>query len=108
MHSNNSYLLRAQMAERELDIAIRKGRQLFSDTVVLQRNHVLALRVVDEMGATMQSRRHRLASWIGRIIGGSEMTPGALVAMLIGVRAALSNLPAPGIVEPAASESSDA
>lgn len=95
MHNNNAYYLRAVTAEKELDIAITKGRALFADNQRLTRDHVYALKVIEGMGTTLQSRRHRLATWLGRLLKASEMNPVDLAALLKGIRAALDVLPMP-------------
>lgn len=95
MHGNNLYLMQAQAAQAELKVLKAKAQELFRDNCILQRNHLYALKVVEEMGTTLQSRRHRLATWLGRLIGGPEMKPGALDAMLIGIRTALAAMPVP-------------
>lgn len=108
MHNNNQYYLRAITAERELEIAMSKGRALFAENAQLTRNHVYALKVIEGMGATMQTRRHRLASWVGRLLKAPEMSPVDLAAMLKGIRAALDGLPVPSAAPeqtPPASES---
>ena len=95
MHSNNAYYLRAITAEKELDIAMSKGRALFAENQQLTRNHVYALKVIEGMGITLQSRRHRLATWLGRLLKAPEMAPVDLAAMLKGIRSALDSLPLP-------------
>ena len=95
MHNNNTYYLRAITAEKELEIALDRGRALWKENAALSQNHVYALKVIEDMGTTMQSRRHRFATWIGRIVRAQEMKPGALDAMLVGIRGALDGLPSP-------------
>lgn len=108
MHNNNQYYLRAITAEKELEIAMSKGRALFAENAQLTRNHVYALKVIESMGTTLQSRRHRLATWLGRLLKAPEMAPVDLAAMLKGIRAALDALPLPSVgpaPTPPASES---
>ncbi len=97
MHSNNQYYLRAITAEKELDLAMTKGRALYADNQRLARDHVYALKVIEGLGSTLQSRRHRLATWAGRRLGAPEMNPVDLAAMLKGIRAALDALPLPAV-----------
>ena len=94
MHNSNQYYLRAITAEKELEILTDKSRLLFEENRTLTRNHVYALRVIEGLGSTMGSRRHRLASALGRLINAPEMPAAALSAMLVGIRTALAGLPA--------------
>lgn len=95
MHNSNQYYLRAITAEKELAILTDKAHQLFEENRTLTRNHIYALRVIEGLGSTMGSRRHRLASMLGRLINAPEMAPAALAAMLVGIRTALAGLPSP-------------
>ena len=97
MHNNNQYYLRAITAEKELEIAMNKGRALFAENAQLTRNHVYALKVIEGMGTTRQTRRHRLATWLGRLLKAPEMAPVDLAAMLKGIRLALDVLPLPSV-----------
>lgn len=95
MHHNNAYYLRAITAEKELAIALDKGRQLYQDNRRLTRDHIYALRVIEGMGDTLSTRRHQNASAIGRLMGAVEMRPEALAALLLGIRTALAGVPMP-------------
>lgn len=95
MHSNNQYYLRAITAEKELAMVMDKGRALYEENRRLTRDHIYALKVIEDMGSIMQTRRHRFASALGRVFRAHEMVPETLAAMLLGIRTALAGVPVP-------------
>ncbi len=95
MHSNNSYYLRAITAEKELEIAIRKGQELYAENRCLTQDHIYALKVIEGMGTIMQTRRHRFASALGRVFRAHEMPPETIPALLLVIRTALAGVPLP-------------
>lgn len=96
MHSNNAYLLRAEIAERELKIAVLKGQHLAAEYEKLYGSHYHALKTLEIAVSALLTTRHRLLTTVSRLFGMRDVNPGQMESLRKGIRTALASMPAPG------------
>lgn len=109
MHNNNAYYLRAITAEKELDHAMKAGRDLLAQLNHAHAAQYHALGTLIQMGETLTSRRHRIVTRISGWFGIKEaISQDQIRAMLTAIKPALAAMPAPSMEEAAEPSSSPA